>query len=50
MVFADPTDKGLTDAAAAAAGVFLSSDSIHVHFVRVACPAIIGRAPRSLEN
>lgn len=50
MVFADPADKGLTDTAATAAGSFLSSDTSHVHFACVACTAIVGRTPRSLEN
>ncbi len=50
MVFADPADKGLIDTMATAAGLVLSSDIIHVLFARVACTAIVGRTPRSLEN
>jgi len=50
MVCADPADKGLTNATAIAAALFLSSDIIHVHFARVASTAAFGRAPGSLED
>ena len=50
MVFADPVPKGRTGTTATAAGLFLSSDLIHVHFARVANAAVIGRTPGSLED
>jgi hypothetical protein len=47
MAYADPVSKGRTSTTAAAAGLFLSSDLIHVHF---ASAAPFGRAPGSLED
>jgi hypothetical protein len=50
MAFADPAPKRRTRTTATAAGLFLSSDLIHVHFARVASTAVSGRAPGLLED
>jgi len=47
MAFTDLVNARLTGATVTAAGLFLSSDLIHVHF---ASAAPFGRAPGSLED
>jgi hypothetical protein len=45
MAFVDPVTKGRINTTASAAGLFLSSNFIHV-----ASAAVVGQAPGSLED
>ena len=50
MAFTDLVNARLTGATVTAAGLFLSSDLIHVHFAHAASAAVFGRARGLLED